>query len=477
MPVRYDIAAQVPQVSGGGFDPLNAFAQMQAMDYRQQQNALAQMQMAEYQRKAQAQQALQNLLAQPGFDIAAPGAYQQIARAGDIDAARQLFETGARVRMQQPYYSAMTQEHLAGAGKQRSEAKKSSLEADSALLANVGELAARVGPGGEGYNELQDFVLTHAEIPSSVKALVKGGYDPEKVSGLYMTAQSAQAALAKEIERKRAQVITPPTADMPGMITTPRGVSKLPEIPFGQQTAMSPEPAAPTVRGPNAPIGRAPAGGDFQLPPQVMAAQKEMAIEEQIRRAAPLGREREAIGKYRFSKTLTGIGSDYIELAKNYGITVPGENVGERLSSLGNKTFLGEFFGKLKASERQAIVDNLKSRITTAIPQFAAAAGLQGKNFDSNEESKRLLGALSDPDNIANVSSAFRNLNSLNEQFGSGEALYNAPKEEAKIISARRGQAGGEEMVTIDIPGKGPHKFPASVADKVRAAIAARGGR
>ena len=40
-----------------------------------------------------------------------------------------------------------------------------------------------------------------------------------------------------------------------------------------------------------------------------------------------------------------------------------------------------------------------------------------------------------------------------------------------------RGQAGGEEMVTIDIPGKGPHKFPASVADKVRAAIAARGGR
>ena len=43
--------------------------------------------------------------------------------------------------------------------------------------------------------------------------------------------------------------------------------------------------------------------------------------------------------------------------------------------------------------------------------------------------------------------------------------------------TAGRGQAGGEEMVTIDIPGKGPHKFPASVADKVRAAIAARGGR
>lgn len=44
-------------------------------------------------------------------------------------------------------------------------------------------------------------------------------------------------------------------------------------------------------------------------------------------------------------------------------------------------------------------------------------------------------------------------------------------------VAPARGQVGGEEMVTIDIPGQGPHKFPASVADKVRAAIAARGGR
>lgn len=44
-------------------------------------------------------------------------------------------------------------------------------------------------------------------------------------------------------------------------------------------------------------------------------------------------------------------------------------------------------------------------------------------------------------------------------------------------IAPSRGQAGGEEMVTINIPGQGPHKFPASVADKVRAAISARGGR
>jgi hypothetical protein len=84
MPVRYDIAAQVPQVSGGGFDPLNAFAQMQAMDYRQQQNALAQMQMQEYQRKMQVQNALGGVLADPGFDVMSPQAVSRLVHSGNL---------------------------------------------------------------------------------------------------------------------------------------------------------------------------------------------------------------------------------------------------------------------------------------------------------------------------------------------------------------------------------------------------------
>lgn len=454
MPIRYDIAAGVPQ--GQSFSPMNMLAQMQQMDYRDQQNALAQMQMQEYQRKAQSQQALQNLLARPGFDIGAPGAYKELAQVGDVDTARQLYEANARIQainaktaMERPYYEAMAEQHRAGAGRERATEKKTSLEADTALLTHVGELAARAQQGGEGYNELQDFVLTHPALPPSIKSLVKGAYDPKKVSGLYATAQSARDQIAKEIERQNAQVITPPTADMPGMITTPRGVSKLPEIPFGQQTAMSPEPAAPTVKGPNATIGRAPGAADFQLPPEVLAQQRKMAVEEEIRRTAPLGREKEALGKYRFGETLKGIGSDYVELANKYGITVPGESPAETFRSLGNKTSLGVLFGRLNASERLAIVDNLKSRIATAVPQFAAAAGLQGKNFDSNEESKRLLGALSDPDNVANISSVFRNLNSLNEQFGTGAPLYDVKKEEQGLVKGRRGGASRPSLDEI----------------------------
>ena len=39
MPVRYDIAAQVPQAQGGGFDPINMMAQMRQQEYQQAQLA------------------------------------------------------------------------------------------------------------------------------------------------------------------------------------------------------------------------------------------------------------------------------------------------------------------------------------------------------------------------------------------------------------------------------------------------------
>ena len=63
MPVRYDIAAQIPQYGGGGgYDPVNMMAQLQSMDYRQQQNALAQMQMQKMQHDLQVQSGLSGVL-------------------------------------------------------------------------------------------------------------------------------------------------------------------------------------------------------------------------------------------------------------------------------------------------------------------------------------------------------------------------------------------------------------------------------
>ena len=85
MPVDYTIASRVPQMSGGGMDPINMLAQMQAMDYRQRQNALAEMQMAEYQRRLQAEQALRGLGGEAGFNIADPRLVGRAVQLGGLE--------------------------------------------------------------------------------------------------------------------------------------------------------------------------------------------------------------------------------------------------------------------------------------------------------------------------------------------------------------------------------------------------------
>jgi hypothetical protein len=186
----------------------------------------------------------------------------------------------------------------------------------------------------------------------------------------------------------------------------------------------------------------------MELSPEARAIQDTMETEQTIMRSAPAGREKEALGKYRFSNTLKQIGNTFIDLAKAKGIVVPGESAGETFEALANKTKAGQFLGKLDASERLALVDQLRSLTVTAIPQFAASAGLQSKNFDAEKESARIQAALADPDNIANISSVFGILNNMNKNFGSGTALFEPKKEIQSIISARRGapeapKAGG----------------------------------
>lgn len=87
MPVRYDIAAQIPQY-GGGADPMNMLAQMQSMDYRQRQNALAEMQMAEYARKMQAEQSIRGMAG--GLNINDPQIVNRLW-AQDPEFARQIY--------------------------------------------------------------------------------------------------------------------------------------------------------------------------------------------------------------------------------------------------------------------------------------------------------------------------------------------------------------------------------------------------
>jgi len=204
MPVRYDIAAQVPQVSGGGFDPLNAFAQMQAMDYRQQQNALAQMQMQEYQRKLQQQSALRGIISRPGFNLNTPEATQALLGAGLFDEPLKLQaaqDTRALHQAAQRNYEseiksrtgltlAQIDKYGAETEKEAAMARKASLEASAAQLARAQEGASLVlGQGGRGFDKWRN------SLPEELQSVAPEVYDPDQMSAFSTTLATHQEKL------------------------------------------------------------------------------------------------------------------------------------------------------------------------------------------------------------------------------------------------------------------------------------------
>lgn len=437
---------------------MGAFAQGQAM----QQNALRQ-QVLENQ--LEQENKLKSVISQPGFSLDDPNAVQGLLGAGGLDEAIKVKAAQEQARV----HDAMVRNYINDTlikGKRfeeevphlRAVARESAFKADTAGIDNMHKASG-----------LFQDVLTRAvdqqsweEVKPTLHKLdpdvmLPDTFNPKWNERMMRTAKIYQDA-AGEAAKERAKLNVPkviaPTENMPGMVVGPGGVSKIPEVPYGAateepkleslgQTAWSPEPPAPVIGRP-ALKGRMVT--DMTLPPDVMAIQQRMAEEEDIKRRAPLGREKEALGAYRFGKTLEGIGNTYIDLAKAKGITVPGESPSDTFQALANKTRAGEILGKLDASERLALVDSLRSQVMTAIPQFAAAAGLQSKNFDSDAEGKRLQAALANPDNIANISSAFQILNGLNKQFGTGRPLFEGQKEQEKILQSRRGVAGETEQ-------------------------------
>ena len=142
-------------------------------------------------------------------------------------------------------------------------------------------------------------------------------------------------------------------------------------------------------------------------------------------------------------------------LTNTLGISTPAARAGGRLASSQKGAILKLIQGKMGQGftdqDRNFVMDSIGDLDNTGI-----AIGTRLEKFD---EAMRLLARQAGvPYKPA------PQLERLQSLGGPGQ-------------SGNRGQAGGEEMVTIDIPGKGPHKFPASVADKVRAAISARGGQ
>jgi len=449
MPIQYP---DMPQFQPPNFNFLGALAQGEATASNDLRNQVMQNQLAEFERKRGIEERLMNVTGAPGFNLSSPEAVRQL-QGLDLDTALKVKaaqETAA-------YHAAATanQANDAAIRAARYKAEFPGIQAD---------VASKITKSNSDYLDLhnkkitaaQDILSrtdpeTWAEDHAAIMKLdpqfgnhLSETFNQKKINKALMSIDMTRNIIGKELEA-RIPKISAPTENMPGMIVGPQGVEKLPQVAAGS-TAWGQEVAAPNVRAPG--LGRNLGPAAMELAPEAKAIQDQMATEQVIQQNAPIGREKEALGKYRFSNTLKNIGSTYIDLAKAEGISVPGETTQETFEALANKSRLGTLFGKLNADERLALVDSLRSQVSTAIPQFAAAAGLQSKNFDSNAEGERLRAALADPDNIANISSAFRILNDLNKQFGSGTTLFEPKKEAENIIGARRGapetpKAGG----------------------------------
>lgn len=167
-------------------------------------------------------------------------------------------------------------------------------------------------------------------------------------------------------------------------------------------------------------------------------------------------------GESRPAQLLEGVGGGrptqvLYGLARAFGVSTEGTRGEARLSSSQKNALLDKVGGSLGGKsftneDRQFVMDSIGGLDDTAVP-----VGDRLARFD---EAVRML--------TRRAAIPYKEAPQLGRLRGV------ATPEGA---AATRGKAGGEEMVTIDIPGQGPHKFPASVADKVRAAIAARGGR
>lgn len=225
MPVRYDIAAQIPQYSGGGMDPMNMMAQLQGMDYRQQQNALAQLQMQKLQRELQMQSGMQDVLR--GLDVNSPDAVGKLSRAGYLPEALSVMgqqrQAGA-LRAQQAHYQAGEQatrellpfqigKYKAETGKEeqltesaRLTGEKTALERDAEMLKNAENQAAKIVMArGKGYDKF------YSGLHDNLKGILPEEYDEEALSNFTTQMATVQENLKRAHEYELVDRVNPQT--------------------------------------------------------------------------------------------------------------------------------------------------------------------------------------------------------------------------------------------------------------------------
>lgn len=436
MPVRYDIASQIPQASAEP-DIMNMMAQYQAMGYRQQQNMLAQLQMQELRRKLGAEADLRGLAADGGFDINDPSlirrsfvldpdtgfkmaaAQRQLAAERAREAAMRAQEELSRGTLglsQRRFTELEIPKGQREVEKLRIETQKEQRMGQKAELENVGEAGKAIRELLRPVYMARDPAIAterYADVYSQIKQL-----DPNiaRRLGPQFNSQVVEDYISSPEEFVQAR--KPISGVKPGeMIVTPTG------RPGEPATAMEPQYVPPNALATGQPgLNALAAQGKMQpgmevYEPIVDRLQKRAAVASMV----PPGPQREQLmGQMDITDTLGDMAEGFTDLASSGGMTQRGASTGENLKSMFRTSSVGSWIGKMSDSEVNAKMGALRSQAQTLLQQYKNATGLNSRQMDAVKEMERIDHALADPDRIKGLSEAYAILDTLNKRFGSG---------------------------------------------------------
>lgn len=439
MPVRYDIAAQIPQYSGGGMDPMNMMVQLQGMDYRQRQNALADIQLAQAQREMQQEQALAGLFGRQGFNPLTQQGLAEIARVNpayfrqyvtpyagfQAEKAREtaIYGGEARAKELQPYAVRKAQYELAGerakypgvvaeAREKTGKAVEEDIKSAQRVLATA--YMARTPEAFEAR-----YAQVYNDLPDSIRKRLGARPTMDDVEALMATPETIAEA-RKPMVKKPGEVIIQGTGREGDFVETE---------PRYMPNAMA--PVSPT----NAFVDRGrmqPIVNDMNTPPVDPIIAKALRKDEMLKQLPP-GPARETAGaRLDLRDTLDEVSSGLTGLAKAGGIPQAGATNEANWKAAFKKSPTGQALGSLSDSEVNAQLAAL--RTTSAVLKAQLRKGLEMgiTQMDAVKEAEKLDAAFLNPDKIKGLSEGYASVESLRRLLGGGQAA--AP--------ATRGKAG-----------------------------------
>lgn len=420
MPVDYTIASRVPQMSGGGMDPINMLAQFQAMDYRQRQNALAEMQMAQAQREMQREQATAELFARPGFNPLTQQGLAEIARrnpeyfrqyvtpfAGyQAERARErtLAGTERRAEELQPY------ELSAAGAKARGEKGKAAVEESKAAQELLRSVYLAHRPDTPGSFE-DAYAKTYGELLDVAPGVAKKLGPRPDLGAVERIVTGAEefAATRKPMVKEPGQVVIRGTG-RPGEYFQDEPIFRPPNVMSTQQPELNMLAAQ----------GRMPPSAGDMAPPVdpiiAKAMRKDLALKQ-----LPPGPARETAGaRMDLRDTLDEVSSGLTGLADAGGIPKAGASKSENWKAAFRKSPTGQALGGLSDSEVNARLAAL--RTTSAVLKAQLRKGLEMgiTQMDAVKEAEKLDAAFLNPDKIKGLSEGYASVEVLRKLLGGG---------------------------------------------------------